>query len=147
VIEQAWKIVDLRNPGPTGEPAKSSTKTTKTGKGKAKPAAPTTPGAAGTICDYYRVRKLDDNQKEIVFPYLTWGEGIECVASPEGSVWDKVAVKPGDLVHSEKQWELRIKAPEGPEGTSFECAPIELRFLDAFHRQGQSWWQVRVGYE
>jgi transcriptional regulator with XRE-family HTH domain len=141
-IEQAWKIVDLRSPteSSAASPAKGK------GKAKAKSGKTATP-ASGTICDYYRIRKLDDSQREIVFPYLTWGEGIECLAIPAGATWNKVAVQPGDLVHSEKQWELRLTAPAGEQGTIFECHPIQLRYLDAFHREGQSWWQVRVGYE
>lgn len=144
-IEQAWKIVDFRTPPAPVVPA--AVKTTK-GKAKTKTAAATPDiGTAGIVCDYYRVRKLDSSQRDIVFPYLTWGEGIECLSLPPGASWDKVAVKPGDLVHSEKQWEVRLKSPEGPEGTVFECWPIQLKFLGAFHGQGQSWWQVRVGYE
>lgn len=140
-IEQAWKVVDLRSPWTPVEGASKAAK----GKGPRGKASP--PAAAGTICDYYRVRKLDNSQRDIVFPYLTWGEGIECLSMPPDATWNKVEVQPGDLVHSEKQWELRLKAPAGDEGTIFECQPIQLRFLDAFHRTGQSWWQVRVGYE
>ena len=122
-IEKVWKIIDLRQP-------------------RLKPRQP----LGGTVWDYYRVCKLDDEQHHIVFPYLTWGDGIDCLAKPEGSVWEKRSVRPGDLVHSEKQWELKIPAPPGPLGTMFECSPIQLRFVNAFHGENQQWWQVRVAY-
>jgi transcriptional regulator with XRE-family HTH domain len=148
-IEECWKVIDLRSPQPAAEPAaapvkKGAARTTR-GKGKAETNGAAEPLAV-TVWDRYRIRKLDAGDRDIVFPYLTWGERIECLDKPPTAVWEKVQVRPGDLVHSEKQWELRLPAPKGPAGTKFECAPVQLKFVDAFHGLGQTWWQVRVAY-
>lgn len=147
-IEECWKVIDLRSPQPIGADAaapaaKGAARKAKAGKAEANGAAAP---LAVTVWDRYRVRKLDAGDHEIVFPYLTWGDRIECLDKPGDSKWEKVQVRPGDLVHSEKQWELRMAAPKGPAGTKFEFSPVRLRFVDAFHGVGQTWWQVRVAY-
>lgn len=122
-IIQVWKIIDLRNPFLHGATA------------------------SGLVVERYRMCKPNADRPAITFPYLTWGEGIECISKPADATWTQVPVEVGDLVHSEKQWELTTATPEGPAGTQFDCGPIELRFKNAFHSDGQQWWQIRVAYE
>ncbi len=121
-IQQVWRTIDLRTPYSHGD------------------------SPSGILCEWYRICKLDDGDTPIVFPYLTWGAGIECLSRPQGTEWHKVPIQPGDLVHSEKQWELSVRPPKGPKGTLFECGPFQLRFIEAFHGEGQQWWQTRIAY-
>lgn len=124
-IVQVWKIIDLRN----------STNAHSDGV------------PSGTVWERYRFIKLNDQQTDIVFPYLTWGDGIECITKPDDAQWNRVPVEPGDIVHSDKQWELSTSTPDGPAGTQFEFGPVQLRFINAFHGPMQQWWQIRIAYE
>jgi len=120
---QVWKVIDLRNPNSHGDIP------------------------SGLVWERYRFLKRNAECTNIVFPYLTWGDSIECLSHPEGSQWRRVPISRGDIVHSDKQWELCSIAPEGPIGTHFEIGPIQLRFVNAFHGEGAQWWQIRVAYE
>ena len=119
-IEEVWKIIDLRSPMAWGD------------------------RPSGRIWERYQVRKLRAEACPITLPYFTWGERIECLSKPATAQWRHVAVQPGDIVHSNKQWELQMVAAEGPVGSVCELGPIELLFVDAFHGVGQQWWQIRV---
>ncbi len=122
-IVQAWKIIDLRYPQKHGDVP------------------------SGVIWERYRIVKRSDACPWIAFPYLTWGDEITCLQKPADAAWRRVPVVPGDIVHSDKHWEISIQAPIGPAGTQFEFGPIELRFVNAFHGPLQQWWQVRIAYE
>lgn len=124
-IVQVWKIIDLRNSTNSHSDQIPS----------------------GTVWERYRFIKLNDEPTPIVFPYLTWGDGIECITKPENTVWRRVPVEPGDIVHSDKQWELSTLTPEGNAGSQFEFGPVQLRFINAFHGPMQQWWQIRIAYE
>ncbi len=120
---QVWKIVDLRNPYLHGDIP------------------------SGVVVEQYRLCKHTEEQPQVTFPYLTWGDGIECLAKPDGAAWTKVPVERGDVVHCDNQWELTFETPIGPAGTQFDCGPIALKFVNAFHGEGQQWWQTRAGHE
>ncbi|MCC6508259.1 MAG: helix-turn-helix transcriptional regulator [Pirellulaceae bacterium] len=122
-IEQAWKIIDLRSPYRFGDIP------------------------SGFLLERYRVVRTGVHPTSIVLPYLTWGEGIECHDKPPTASWNSIAPVPGDIVHSDKQWELVIPLTDGPSGSEFEFGPIQLRFLGAFHGQDQQWWQTRTAYD
>ncbi|XZE46793.1 helix-turn-helix domain-containing protein [Pirellulaceae bacterium SH467] len=119
-LQHLWKIVDFRRSN-AGEP-----------------------DAVAQVWNWYRIQKLSVDCDPYVFPFLTWGEGIECDHAPSGVSFQRVGVLPGDLVHSNKQWEISITPPEGGVGTAFDCGPIGLRYVDAFFREGQQWWQTRI---
>lgn len=122
-ILQVWKVIDLRYPRLHG-------------------AVP-----SGTIWERYRIVKRSDACPAIAFPYLTWGDEIVCIQKPAEAVWRRVPVEPGDIVHSDKQWELSAQVPSGPAGTQFEFGPVQLQFVNAFHGPLQQWWQIRIAYE
>ncbi len=122
-IVQVWKVIDLRNPLMRGQVR------------------------SGFVLERYRIVKRSNASPTIVLPYLTWGDQIACIQKPESSDWRRVPVEPGDIVHSDKHWELTACTPAGPAGTQFEFGPIELQFVNAFHGPQQQWWQIRIAYE
>lgn len=122
-IVQAWKIIDLRYPLIHGN------------------------DPSGIIWERFRIVKRSDSCPLISFPYLTWGDEIACLQKPVDAVWRRVPVVPGDIVHSDKHWEISTQAPVGPAGTQFEFGPIQLRFVNAFHGPLQQWWQIRIAYQ
>jgi transcriptional regulator with XRE-family HTH domain len=122
-IVQAWKIIDLRHPKKFGDVP------------------------SGIIWERYRITKRSDACPSIAFPYLTWGDEIACLEKPANSNWRRVPVQPGDIVHSDKHWEISSQSPFGPAGTQFEFGPIQLHFVNAFHGPSQQWWQLRIAYE
>ncbi|MEI7462632.1 MAG: helix-turn-helix transcriptional regulator [Pirellula sp.] len=120
---QVWRTIDLRAPYVHGEVP------------------------SGVVLEHYRFLKQSDARPSIVFPYLTWGEEIRCLSHPAETTWQRVPVLPGDIVPSDKQWELTSIAPEGPAGTQFELAPIHLLYVNSFHADGFQWWQTRIAFE
>ena len=122
-IVQAWKIIDLKHPNKHGDVP------------------------CGIIWERYRIAKRTEACPSIAFPYLTWGDEIACLQKPEDAKWRRVPVEPGDIVHSDKHWEISTQLPAGPAGTQFEFGPIQLQFVNAFHGPNQQWWQLRIAYE
>lgn len=122
-IVQVWKVIDLRQPQMLGEVP------------------------SGFVWERYRIVKRSAACPPIVLPYLTWGDQIACIQKPDETVWRRVPVEPGDIVHSDKQWELATQAPPGPAGTQFELGPLQLQFVNAFHGPQQQWWQIRIAHE
>lgn len=122
-IVQAWKVIDLRYPRLHGSIP------------------------SGVIWERYRIVKRSDACPLIAFPYLTWGDEIACLHKPADANWRRVPVEPGDIVHSDKHWEISTQTPAGPAGTQFEFGPIQLQFVNAFHGPHQQWWQIRIAYE
>lgn len=121
-ILDSWKVIDLRQ---TFAPSSET---------------------YGMVWERFRFQKMSEDCEPITFPYLTWGKGIENTSPLENCKWRKVAPAPGDLLHSDKCWELIIQTPQGPADTVFESGPHGLKFIDAFHGPGQQWWQTRVAY-
>jgi transcriptional regulator with XRE-family HTH domain len=122
-IIQAWKVIDLRYPRKHGKVP------------------------SGIIWERYRVRKLSESRPTLSFPYLTWGDEIVCLEKPAEATWRRVPVVPGDIVHSDKHWEISAQAPVGPASSQFEFGPLKLQFVNAFHGPHQQWWQMRIAYE
>ncbi|XZE32882.1 helix-turn-helix domain-containing protein [Pirellulaceae bacterium SH501] len=129
---QHWKVIDLRNQ----QSLNSMDHQNNQSNWRA--------GRDAMVWNSYRIAKLDEDREPYLFPFLTWGDGIDCEVAPAGVSFRRVDVSPGDLAHSDKQWEIAIRPPEGGTGTVFDSGPIGLRYIDAFFNPGQQWWQTRI---
>ncbi|MCU0715296.1 MAG: helix-turn-helix domain-containing protein [Pirellula sp.] len=127
-----WKVIDLRGQRSLNSMDHQETKNA------------WRPGRDAMVWNSYRIVKLDEELEPYLFPFLTWGDGIDCEVAPSSVSFRKVDVSPGDLAHSDKQWEIVITPPDGEAGTVFDCGPIGLRYVDAFFNPGQQWWQTRI---
>ncbi len=122
-ILQSWKIIDLRSPLQFGEVP------------------------CGIVWEHFRIQKVGDTELPLVFPYLTWGDQIDYLSDCADARWKRVEPQPGDLVHSQKLWELEIDTESIEVGEVFETGPHRLCYQNAFHAAGQQWWQTRVAYD
>lgn len=67
---QHWKVIDLRNQQSLNSMDHQNTQ----GNWR--------PGRDAMVWNSYRIAKLDEEREPYLFPFLTWGDGIDCEVAP-----------------------------------------------------------------